>query len=188
MAVGTPHHFASRGKHLHHSTYDSKTRLPALKWLPPVLRSLASLIDYIASYKLSMVHKLCSSERYTPQRRPVATRVATLRSPRLCSLCLDKDLLSQLCDQIPGLEKTSGEIGVKEKFKTRCIFCACYSTLQRWHWFPVKNRADNPIWQWTPHRLSVLCVLYLWNLLNLKMFCKSHQNRTQRPTNHLKTL
>lgn len=53
-----------------------------------------------------MVHKLCSSERYTPQRRPVATR--TLRSPRLCSLCLDKDLLSQLCDQIPGFRENVG--------------------------------------------------------------------------------
>lgn len=71
------------------------------------------LIDYIASYKLSMVHKLCSSERYTPQHRPVATR--TLRSPRLGSLCLDKDLLSQLCDQIPGFRENIGGNWREEK-------------------------------------------------------------------------
>lgn len=64
---------------LHHSMYYCKTWLPALERLPPVRRPPASLIDYIALYKLPMVHKLCSSECYTPQRRPAATR--TLRAP-----------------------------------------------------------------------------------------------------------
>lgn len=125
------------------------------------------LIDYIASYKLSMVHKLCSSERYTPQHRPVATR--TLRSPASAPSALTRIYLVNYAIRSPGFEKTSGEIGVKKKrFKTRCIFCACDSSLQRWHWFPVKNRADNPDWQWTPHRLRRSCaLLYLWNFLNV---------------------
>lgn len=115
---------------LHHSMYYSKTWLPASERLPPVLRLPASLIDYIALYKLSMVHKLCSSECYTPQRQPAATRTLRAPPPSL-PLCPDRDLLSQLCDQIPGLRENTREIGVKEKFKTRCVFCACYSSLQR---------------------------------------------------------
>lgn len=175
MAVGTPRHFTSRGKHLHHSIYYSKTRLPALKWLKPVLRSPASLIDYIASYKLSMLHKLCSSERSTPRRRPVATR--TLRAPASAPSALTGIYLVNYAIRSPGLEKTPGKLAWRgKKFKTRCIFCACYTSLRRWHWFPVKNRYGRNGWQNLTVNASqtVSCVLlYLWNFLNLKI-CKSH--------------
>lgn len=50
-----------------------------METIPPVLNSPASLIDYIASYKLSMVHKLCSAEHNTAQCRPAGTR--TFRAP-----------------------------------------------------------------------------------------------------------
>lgn len=78
------------------------------------------LIDYIASYKLSMVHKLCSSERYTPQHRPVATR--TLRSPASAPSALTRIYLVNYAIKSPGLEKTSGEIGVKKKDSKHAAF------------------------------------------------------------------
>lgn len=46
---------------------------------PSALNPPASVIDYIASYKLSMVHKLCSAEHSTAQCRPAGTR--TFRAP-----------------------------------------------------------------------------------------------------------
>lgn len=51
--------------------------------IPPVLSSPASLIDYIASYKLSMVHKLYSSEPNTACRDMHSRRTHLFSLPSL---------------------------------------------------------------------------------------------------------
>lgn len=81
---------------------------------PPVLNSPASLIDYIASYKLSMVHKLCSAEHNTAQCRPAGTR--TFRAPASPRSALAHICLVNCAMKSPGLEKRQGEIGVKKSF------------------------------------------------------------------------
>lgn len=82
----------------------------------PVLNPPASLIDYIASYKLSMVHKLCSAEHNTTQCRPAGTRMFT--SPRLCSLSPPwlRFALVNCAMRSTGLEKRQGENWRGEKF------------------------------------------------------------------------
>lgn len=174
MAAGARRHPRSRRKHLHHSIYYSKTRLPAWKWLPPVLRSLASLIDYIASYKLSMVHKLCSSERYTPQRRPVATR--TLRAPASAPSALTGIYLVNYAIRSPGLEKTPGKLAWRKNSKHAAfsvpVIQPCRDDTDS-QWKTVMEGTDSTIWQRTPHRTSVVCV-NLANFPDSKMFCKTY--------------
>lgn len=167
MAAGARRRLRSRGKHLHHGVYYPKTRLSALKRLPPVLRSPASLIDYIASYKLSMVHKLRSSERYTPRRGPVATRTFA-GPPASAPAALTGIYLVNYAIRSPGSEKTPGEIGVKEKFKTRCVFRACYSALQRRRRLSSEKQSRNE--QITPSDSERLTEPACWRCVNSENF------------------
>lgn len=176
MAAGARRHLRSWGKHLHHRIYYSKTQLPALKRLPPVLRSPASLIDYIASYKLSMVHKLCSSERYTPRRRPAAT--CTLRAPGSAPAALTGIYLVNYAIRSPGLEKTPGKLAWRKNSKHAAfsvsVIQACRDDTDSQR-KTVVERTDNTIWQRTPHRTTVLCVVVnSGNFPLLKMCCKSY--------------
>ena len=83
---------------------------------PPVLNLPASLIDYIASYKLSMVHKLCSAEHNTAQCRPAGTR--TFRAPRLFTLsALAEICLANCAMRSRGLEKRQRKIGAEKSFR-----------------------------------------------------------------------
>lgn len=149
-----------RGWLLHHSMYYSKTRLPASERLPPVLRPPASLIDYIASYKLSMVHKLCSSECYTPQRRPAATR--TLRAPPPSApSALTGIYLVNYAIRSPGWGKTPGKLAWRKNSKHAAfsvpVIQACRDDTDS-QWKTAMERTDNTIWQRTPHGTSVVCV------------------------------
>lgn len=72
----------------------------------PVLSSPASLIDCIASYKLSMVHKLCRVEHNTPLCRDMH-----VQGP--CLFVLSMRWLSEICFvncamRSQGLEKRQG--------------------------------------------------------------------------------
>lgn len=90
-----------------------QNRASCMETIPPVLNSPASLINYIASYKLSMVHKLCSAEHNTAQCRPAGTR--TFRAPAPSLSPLAEICLVNCAMRSPGLEKRQGKIGV-EKF------------------------------------------------------------------------
>lgn len=138
MAVGAPCCFTSQGKHLYHGVYYSKTQLPAWKWLPPVLNSPASLIDCIASFKLSMVHKLCSSEHNSAQCWPAATSM--LRAPASSLFARAEIRFVHCAIRSSSLEKRQGETGVEKSLKCEKFlwvsvhliqFCRCdiYSLL-----------------------------------------------------------
>lgn len=86
-----------------------------METIPPVLNLPASLIDYIASYKLSMVHKLCSAEHNTAQCRPAGTR--TLRAPASSLSALAEICLVNCAMRSLGLEKRQGNYCVEKSFK-----------------------------------------------------------------------
>lgn len=87
--------------------------------IPPVLNSPASLIDYIASYKLSMVHKLCSGEHNTAQCRPAGTRA--LRAPAFSLLALAEICLVNCAMRSPGLEERQGKTAVEKRFNAASV-------------------------------------------------------------------
>lgn len=86
-----------------------------MEMIPPVLNSPASLIDYIASYKLSMVHKLCSAEHNTTQCRPAGTRM--FRAPASSPSALAEICLVNCAMRSRGLQNWQGKIGEKKSFK-----------------------------------------------------------------------
>lgn len=134
---------------------------------PPVLTSPASLIDYIASYKLSMVHKLCSAEHNTAQCWPAGTR--TFRAPA-SSLSPGWDLLSKLCDEIPGFRAKTGKDRRSLEVLKRAIsvwVCFTYKSADQTH--SQCLYAKHTLWLycgWTVHALPIVCItfcaLFIW--------------------------
>lgn len=116
MAVGAPCCFSSQG-----NIFITVCIIPKHGFLhgniPPVLNSPAALIDYIASYKLSMVHKLCSAERNAAQCQPAGT--CTLRAPT-SEICLRNCAISS-----QGLEARQGELDV-DRFGHVCVLISVF--------------------------------------------------------------
>ncbi len=112
-----------------------------METIPPVLNSPASLIDYIASYKLSMVHKLCSAEHNTAQCQPAGTR--TFRAPASSLSALVEICLVNCAMRSLGLEKRQEKYCMEKSFKHAIPLwvsewvseCAYQSTLRLWHSF-----------------------------------------------------
>lgn len=135
----------------------------------PVLRPPASLIDYIASYKLSMVHKLCSAEHNTAQCRPAGTRMfaapaSSSSPPARAQICL-----VNCATRCRGLEERWVINWCGEKFET-CSFSAGEHVLfsvDSTHvtFIPFRCETHRLGWRWQPpphiyHRDFVLCLSY----------------------------
>lgn len=102
-----------------------------------------------------------------------------VEGPRLCPLsALTGIYLVNYAIRSPGLEKTPGKLAWRKNSKHAAfsvpVIQPCRDDTDS-QWKTVMERTANTIWQRTPHRTSVLCVvLNLDNFPDSKMFCKRY--------------